>query len=366
MEPVSTLEKLLKIANSYDYAVFVYGADDVVVSRGKRVMKARDNVVLEHGIFLGVMGRSRVFYLVPEDESLKDTFKIASDLFGTHYFGYKPPPEPALLEEDYRQLEDCVAPACDQLQLHLRAAEPKEELKVQKAIEQFVDAVGVIRVGLDRMARVEYVGKFPHFMSRINSMIADAKDEVLISCDALLYGHFSNPKEFRNYKQKLQAASHPPKPELPDVNIELIVHDEEGSRRMRELQFGVVEDERGNVDPDGSVWAKLMKRKKFQLNLRRFKDDHPMFRSINSLREFYKAVLQLEQRELPDFEKNVVDRLYRAPAVLPVNFWLVDREQVLFSLASQSLDTDEHGFVSKDPALVALFGEMWKRRLPPT
>lgn len=75
---LSILEWLMEESLKYDYAIFVYAADDIAEIRGEKVLAARDNVILEHGLFLGRLGRERVFFITPDERNLH----LPSDLAG--------------------------------------------------------------------------------------------------------------------------------------------------------------------------------------------------------------------------------------------------------------------------------------------
>src|ERR1700687_513063 len=45
------LESLVKTAGRVNLAIFVFASDDTTITRDRRVMTARDNVVLEYGLF---------------------------------------------------------------------------------------------------------------------------------------------------------------------------------------------------------------------------------------------------------------------------------------------------------------------------
>jgi predicted nucleotide-binding protein len=45
------LDVLAEKANRFDFAILIFAADDVLESRGKRYLAARDNTVLEAGFF---------------------------------------------------------------------------------------------------------------------------------------------------------------------------------------------------------------------------------------------------------------------------------------------------------------------------
>jgi hypothetical protein len=77
----STLDNLLQFLPCYDFAVLVITDDDKVVSRGIEVDAPRDNVIFELGLFMGALGRRRVFPLIAKTRN--GAPKIPSDLLGT-------------------------------------------------------------------------------------------------------------------------------------------------------------------------------------------------------------------------------------------------------------------------------------------
>ncbi|MEH7564007.1 nucleotide-binding protein [Priestia megaterium] len=118
-----TMEDLITQLDSNDFEVFILDADDISISRGIAQSSARDNVIFELGLFMGRLGRERVFFitpkelpegtnsleiLVPVDESDKDpqknyevkngktfekkivnSFKVPSDLYGIAPLQYR-------------------------------------------------------------------------------------------------------------------------------------------------------------------------------------------------------------------------------------------------------------------------------------
>jgi hypothetical protein len=57
------LDSLLAAARGVDFAVLVATPDDTTASRGETEPSPRDNVVLEFGLFAGVLGRERTYLL---------------------------------------------------------------------------------------------------------------------------------------------------------------------------------------------------------------------------------------------------------------------------------------------------------------
>lgn len=61
-----TLENLIGIAHRSDFAVLVATPDDMRESRGLTTAVPRDNVILEFGLFAGVLGRERTLVLATD------------------------------------------------------------------------------------------------------------------------------------------------------------------------------------------------------------------------------------------------------------------------------------------------------------
>lgn len=97
------LDDLLKQADSADFALFAFGPDDKVASRGTEHMAPRDNVILELGMFTGRLGRDRVFFVHEHGADLK----IPTDLLGLTPLTYK--------LKGGGTLADAVGTVCDEI-----------------------------------------------------------------------------------------------------------------------------------------------------------------------------------------------------------------------------------------------------------
>lgn len=78
-----TLDALIARANSVDFAILVATGEDTVTSRGTQTAAVRDNIILEFGLFLGALGRERVYLLSVGDA------KLPSDLLGLTRLFYR-------------------------------------------------------------------------------------------------------------------------------------------------------------------------------------------------------------------------------------------------------------------------------------
>lgn len=75
----SNMENLEASLSRFDFAVFVFGPDDILHSRERKYSTVRDNVLFEMGLFIGRLGRNKVYYVIPRSI---EYFKIPSDLVG--------------------------------------------------------------------------------------------------------------------------------------------------------------------------------------------------------------------------------------------------------------------------------------------
>ena len=72
-----TLETLTEKASRFDFAVLALTPDDMVVKRGNHKATARDNVLFELGLFMGMFGRYRTFVVHPRNK-----LEVPTDLAG--------------------------------------------------------------------------------------------------------------------------------------------------------------------------------------------------------------------------------------------------------------------------------------------
>jgi len=84
-----TWTQLVEQANSFDYALLIFGGDDQIKSRGIESLSVRDNVLIEYGLFVGVIGVKRTFFLFNRDHRPK----IATDLAGVTPLTYRDRPD---------------------------------------------------------------------------------------------------------------------------------------------------------------------------------------------------------------------------------------------------------------------------------
>jgi hypothetical protein len=76
---VSYLDSLTEGLKDSDFGVFIFEPNDVLTIRETSLASVRDNVLFEFGLFLGGLGKERVFFVLPEEQG---NLRLPSDLLG--------------------------------------------------------------------------------------------------------------------------------------------------------------------------------------------------------------------------------------------------------------------------------------------
>jgi CRP/FNR family cyclic AMP-dependent transcriptional regulator len=105
-----SIDSLLDQVAVADFAVLVFGPDDLVGCRDTVHAAPRDNVILEMGLFMGRVGRQRVFMLMEHGGDLK----IPSDLLGVTPLTFV---RPAAAD-----LKTALGPPCHELRTKIQTA----------------------------------------------------------------------------------------------------------------------------------------------------------------------------------------------------------------------------------------------------
>ena len=74
-----TLDDLLKALENSDFGVFVFNPDDVTKIRNHTFETVRDNIIFEFGLFIGRLGKEKVFFVFPKSEN---NLHLPTDLLG--------------------------------------------------------------------------------------------------------------------------------------------------------------------------------------------------------------------------------------------------------------------------------------------
>jgi hypothetical protein len=112
-----TLESMTQALSRFDFAILVLTPDDSITVRGAEQAAARDNVLIEVGLFIGRLGRERTFLVLCKDED----FKIPSELAGITFATYSKPNDDNLIK--------AVGSACAKIRNAIRTQGKAADLK---------------------------------------------------------------------------------------------------------------------------------------------------------------------------------------------------------------------------------------------
>lgn len=112
----TTIESLTNTLSTADFAIFVFSPDDRIILRKEEKASVRDNVLFELGLFIGKLGRNRVFFIVPSNSPPH----IPSDLLGI---------TPATFDAERadRSMQAATAPACHSIRQQMKRLGPIHE-----------------------------------------------------------------------------------------------------------------------------------------------------------------------------------------------------------------------------------------------
>lgn len=111
-----TLETLIEELEKVDYAAFVLAPDDITNIRGDKLSSARDNVIFELGLFMGILGRKRTFIILSSDNK---NFRLPTDLNGIGVLYYS---------EDTDDYRINTSQVCNEIKDSVRRFKNKKEL----------------------------------------------------------------------------------------------------------------------------------------------------------------------------------------------------------------------------------------------
>jgi tetratricopeptide (TPR) repeat protein len=105
----TTIESLLDILDKSDFGIFVFNKDDMIKMRQKNENVVRDNVLFEFGLFIGKLGRERVFFVIPARTNLH----LPSDLLGITPGKYDP-------NREDKSTQAATGPVCHQIRIQIK------------------------------------------------------------------------------------------------------------------------------------------------------------------------------------------------------------------------------------------------------
>src|ERR1051325_8053095 len=78
----TVLDDLINALNNFDFGIFVFSPDDIIVLRNNKFNTRRDNITFEFVLFVGRLGKEKVFVVHPRGMV---NFHLPTDLVGVNF-----------------------------------------------------------------------------------------------------------------------------------------------------------------------------------------------------------------------------------------------------------------------------------------
>lgn len=85
---LENMNNLIEIAKEQDFAAFILTPDDDMIRGGKRGKAIRDNILIEIGLFAGILGMQRTFLIHCKEDQDKIKAHIPTDIVAVHRVTY--------------------------------------------------------------------------------------------------------------------------------------------------------------------------------------------------------------------------------------------------------------------------------------
>lgn len=143
----TTIESLEKGLPSFEIAIFLLTPDDISIVRGKRYKTARDNLILEIGMAIGFLGRSRTFLVLPKNSGIK----LPTDILGVTYATY---------DSEAPNLQAAFGPTCSQIRR-----------VVEQHFSQSIDLLSAPSINLEYHIHPHHFGDSAALIKRVSEMV---------------------------------------------------------------------------------------------------------------------------------------------------------------------------------------------------
>lgn len=127
-----TVKDLLTMLSRMNYGIFVFSAADDLVIRGEKEKAVRDNVLFELGMFMGVLGQSNCFIVMPNNDG---DIHIPTDLIGINLLKY---------DNNRRDgnIKAALGPAVNEIKRVIKG-KSKEQVTASKELLEQISSVGM-------------------------------------------------------------------------------------------------------------------------------------------------------------------------------------------------------------------------------
>jgi len=124
----NAFDDLIEMIKNVDFAIFVFTPDDEIRMRGETYKSIRDNLLYEFGLSVGILGKERVFAIIPRTT---ESSYIPSDLKGVTFAAYDS-------SRSDSNIQAALGPSVFQIQSQIQKMKEKVDKQIPiKVIKEF-------------------------------------------------------------------------------------------------------------------------------------------------------------------------------------------------------------------------------------
>jgi Predicted nucleotide-binding protein containing TIR-like domain len=230
----TSIESLSKAIESTDFGIFVFNPDDVVKMREQEFSSVRDNVLFEMGLFIGKLGRERVFFLVPSETDLH----IPTDLIGITPGKYE-------VNRSDGSMQAATAPACHQIRNQIKKLGPTPaSLSTPSAPEELRSEEVETKIWIIDFFDKKYASARAKLEAKLNEA---SGDDVLYTQSWIYYCEFKENPQI-GFKKLYDLANSKPDSALLQITAARILKMENYVKQARKLLENVSESIKDNFE----------------------------------------------------------------------------------------------------------------------
>jgi hypothetical protein len=183
-----------------------------------------------------------------------------------------------------------------------------------------------------------YIGNFPEFIPKIVKILAEATETIMIFCDMPAYGVVSDPDGFQQYSKAIQDRAE------DDVSVRMLHLNGPGRAATRQIEFN---------DP----WEKLSNEERVAAFRAKSKETSD---GSDPKDAFLSLIEECQVETLGSFEEAGV-QADETDQIMPLYFWIVDREKAVFALTEFSEEAHEPGFWTRSEKMIRAMEGIFER-----
>jgi hypothetical protein len=217
-------------------------------------------------------------------------------------------------------------------------------VEIRRVLTRAKTQIGKLE-NLEKTSSTRYLDEFPKFLPRINELINNANDKLVIFCNIPAYGNFSDPLSWKLYCRAIEDTK-----EKERFTLELVCLAPD--HRLTSYNEVLHEWDTWKNDRLEQLKNFLWERKKFWFVGKR-PSPTELQETLESLtRDDFKGLLEETNNEMIEGPfANIEPRFIRGTR-MPVFFWLADGRNAIFSIPARRKKHTELGFITSDSNLI--------------